>query len=665
MTRSSSTLLTGAKHVWPGDPTPVGQASRRSLDGHNPHGRRTVPDGGMNVVVLDIETTGSDPHVHQLVSVGLGTEVHPPNRGRRLARKAMNTPGTTIVAHTNYDLRWLMLDGATLAEGVHYHDTKVMAWMLDAEQPLDLAALATRYLGYTPPKVLRMVGGRVMFGTRDGREVPIEDAPRDELAAYNLSDITTEADLYACLRRELERRGLWDHFVEEEAPFSRLLVEMEAAGLPFDVDAARALLHTAEATHATLRGRLVEGTGCPEFNPASGDQVARWLYDEVWTHPVRFEIPRLTGMDAQRKEAAVASIAPPGVRVTRIGRDYAYGDRVLDGLGLRPPKDAKNKRGGKKRPTVSSKLLNITHGDHPWVADYVSFQREGKLAGYLRDWVARQHDGRLHGRFDQSGTVTGRLSGKEPNLQQVANGSDIRGLFRGDLVIGDFGGLEARLAAHLSGDPVMIDVFRSGHDLYGTLAAQAWGGEPTKANEGRPVMKVVWLASQYGAQGETLAQTMALFGLRGYTPGRADTLLRDLQSAVPRLFEWRDEVVAEARALGYVTTLGGRRRYLPNIDSDDRSLMSKAERQAVNSKVQGSAADVVRRVMLKARAEVPPEAARIILQVHDEIHWERGPAWRDGLFPRLVDICEHGHGFDLSVPLVFEAGVVSSWADKG
>lgn len=620
----------------------------------------------MTVVVLDIETTGSDPHVHQLVSVGLGTEVHPPNRGRRLARKAMTTPGTIIVAHTNYDLRWLMLDGATLAEGVHYHDTRVMAWMLDAEQPLDLANLATRYLGYTPPKVLRMVGGRVMFGTRDGRVVPIEDAPRDELVAYNLSDITTEADLYTCLRRELERRGLWNHFVEEEAPFSRLLVEMEAAGLPFDVEEGRRVLAETEARRDASRDVLVEGTRAPDFNPASSDQVAKWLYEETWTRNTRFEIPRMNGVGADRKLEAAQALAPEGVTVTRVGRDWAYGTQEMDGLGLRPPKDAKAKKGAKKKhPTTSSKLLNITHGDHPWVARYVEFQRDKTMSGYLRDWVTRQHDGRLHGRFDQSGTVTGRLSGKEPNLQQVANGSDIRGLFRGDLVIGDFGGLEARLAAHLSGDPVMLDVFRSGHDLYGTLAAQAWGGEPTKANEGRPVMKVVWLASQYGAQGETLAQTMALFGLRGYTPGRADTLLRDLQSAVPRLFEWRDEVVAEARALGYVTTLGGRRRYLPNIDSDDRSLMSKAERQAVNSKVQGSAADVVRRVMLKARAEVPPEAARIVLQVHDEIHWERGPAWRDDMFHRLVDICEHGHGFDLSVPLVFEAGVVSSWADKG
>lgn len=617
----------------------------------------------MTYTVIDIETTGSDPHLHQLVSVGMGSEVHPPARGRRLARAAMATPGTTIVAHTNYDLRWLMLDGATLAPGVHYHDTKVMAWMLDATQELALDALATRYLGYTPPKVLKMRSGVVMFGTDAGALVPITEAPWDELVAYNTSDIKTEAALYECLRAELQARGLWDHFVTEEAPFSRLLVEMEGTGLPYDGEAGQALLTATEDRVAEVKARLIAATGCPDFNPASGDQVARFLYEEVWTHPTRFEIPRLNGMTPGRKLAAVESIAPPGVKVTKVGRDYAYGELVLDGLGLRPPKEGKN--APKKRPSVSAKILNVLHGERPWVADYVAFQQGAKLAGYLRDWSARQHEGRLHGRFDQSGTVTGRLSSREPNMQQVSHDDEVRGLFRGDLIVGDFGGLEARLAAHFSGDPVMLEIFRGGRDLYGVLAAQAWGGPPTKENEGRGLMKVIWLSSQYGAQGETLSQTMAVAGLRGYSARKANAMLNDLRNAVPRLFEWRDEVIDEARALGYVTTLGGRRRHLPEIESAEWHKMAKAERQAVNSKVQGSAADVVRRVMLAARAAVPPEVARICLQVHDEVIWERGPAWHPEAFQTLVDICEQGHGFDLIVPLTFECGLATSWADKG
>lgn len=618
----------------------------------------------MTITVLDIETTGSDPWRHDLVAVGIGNEVHRPNRGRRLARQAMATPGTTIVAHTNYDLRWMMLDGGVLHPDVHYHDTKVMSWMLGEESgSMGLDTLSAKYLGYTPPKVIRNVGGRIMFQSSLGL-VPIEDAPWDEMVAYNTSDITTTAQLYDVMCAELRSRGLWDHFIHEEAPFSRILVEMEVEGLPFDSVSAAELLAKTEDNLGGLREALVAATGAPDFNPGSGDQVARYLYEEVWTAPARFPIPRLAGMTRAQREEAVHRMAPAGVRVTRIGREYAYGERIMDGRSLAPPKPSKKDR-GKKRPTVSGKVLNVLHGDDAWVADYVAFQRDVKLAGYLRDWIAREHGGRLHGRFDQSGTVTGRLAGREPNLQQVANGAGIRGLFRGNLVVGDYAGLEARLAAHFSGDPVMLDIFRSGKDLYGVLAAQAWGGVDTKENPGRGLMKVLWLASQYGAQGETLAGTMAVAGLRGYTPRRADAMLRDLMAAVPRLFEWRDEVIAEARALGYVTTLGGRRRYLPDIDSTDFWRSAKAERQAVNSKVQGSAADIVRRAMLAARAAVEPDVAAICLQVHDEIMWVRGPRWTDSAFSTLVDACETGHGFDLVVPLSFDCGLADSWADKG
>src|SRR4051812_43188338 len=105
--------------------------------------------GGMSFTVLDVETTGSDPWRDELVCVGIGEHVYDAEQGRQRARLLMARSGVTIVAHTNFDLRWLMLDGARLAEGVEYHDTKVMAWMLDGAQPLDLDSLAQRYLGYS------------------------------------------------------------------------------------------------------------------------------------------------------------------------------------------------------------------------------------------------------------------------------------------------------------------------------------------------------------------------------------------------------------------------------------------------------------------------------------------------------------------------------------
>jgi DNA polymerase-1 len=618
--------------------------------------------------VIDIETTGSEPWRHELVSVGIGRNVWRPDKGRAIARRLMARPGTTIVAHTNYDLRWLMLDGAELADGVHYHDTKVMAWLLDATQGLDLESLAAEYLGRVPPKLIRMRQGVVCFECADGSIVPITEAPWEEVEAYNRSDIVTEGELYECLRDELKSEGLWDYFVEEKAPLSRLLIEMEVHGLPFDVERARAMLADTEECVEALRADLVARTGAIEFNPGSSDQVARYLYEEVWESPVKFAIPRLTGMSKEAKLEAVRTIAPRGVEVTKVGRDYGYGVQVLDGLGLKPPRLEKGEED--KRPTTSAKKLNVLHGSHPWVSRFVEFNKVTKLEGYLRSWIEKEHDGRLHGRFDQSGTVTGRLAGREPNLQQVSHDGDVRNLFRvrADsgrvLIVGDFAGLEARLGAHFSGDPAMLDIFRSGKDLYGTLAARAWGGPESKDNPGRGLFKEIWLASQYGARGQTLADTMAINGLHGYTARKADALLRELENTCPRLFEWRQEVIDEARFYGYVETLAGRKRKLLDLDSAEWKRMARAERQAVNTKVQGSAADVVERVMLEARRAVDPADAAICLQVHDEILWDLPEDKADDVFPVLVEICQEAHGFELDVPLIFEAKVATSWAAK-
>jgi DNA polymerase I-like protein with 3'-5' exonuclease and polymerase domains len=613
-------------------------------------------------IVIDIETTGKNPLKDELLCVGIGSKVHPPEFGRKMAQKVMQRPGNVIVAHTNFDLRWLMLEGATLGPSVQYRDSKVMAWLLDGTQPLDLASLTQRYCGYTPKKVLRQVAGRVMFESDTVGLVPIEDAPWDELAAYNRSDLQAEGDLYEALRAALRKSGQWRHFLVEEAPFSKLLVEMEVAGMPFDSEAARVKLDCTNADMERLERALVDVTRAPNFNLRSGDQVARFLYTEMWEQDIRFPIPRILGMSPEDKRAAVEAIAPPRVRVHKVGRDYAYGKLWLDGLGLKPPKRGKKQK--TPRPSVSGKTLAVLYGENPWIAEYVEWKKLDKLAGYLRDWIAREHNGKLYGRFDQSGTVTGRLAAREPNLQQVATESDVRDLFRGDLVIGDYGGLEVRISAHFSGDPVMLDIFRSGGDLYGTLAANAWGGPADKTNEGRGLMKVLMLASQYGTGAETVATLLALAGMKGYTVQKAGGVLRDLERTLPRLFEWRQEVIAQAERDGHVTTIGGRRRDLAGINSAAWEKKGKAERQAVNSMVQGSAADIVRRAMLAARQAVEPAVATICMQAHDEILWTRGPEWDADVFPLLVDICQHGHGFELDVPLIFEAKVAQSWGDK-
>lgn len=619
--------------------------------------------------VIDIETTASLPWKGELVAVGVGAKAWRPEDGMVEAGRLLQTDGV-VVAQTNYDLRWLCLAGLKLGPDVQCHDTKVMAWMDDSAQELALDDLAKKYLRRTPKKPIRTRGGRVMFdiGLWRGRPdlpklVPIEDVPWPTMKAYNESDLKIEGMLYEVLRERLQARGLWQKFLEKEAPLSKLLIEMEVTGLPFDRERALALLDDTRLTIAALRKVLAEGTGAIDFNPASHEQVKKFLYGELWSQDVKFDIPRLNGMSPEEKLEKVKAIAPPGVEVTRVGREYAYGVQWLDGRGWKPLKK-KDPKTGEMKVTVSSKKLDVAYGDDPWVQDFVVFKREEKLRGYLEAWIEAVHKGMLHGRFDQSGTLSGRLAGREPNLQQVSKESDVRTLFRGALVVGDYAQLEARIAAGLSGDEFMLDIFRNERDLYGVLAAQAWGGPEDKTNEHRDLAKVVWLASQYGARGDTLAQTMAEGGVRGYSGDDANRLLNEIMAAVPRLFEWREEVIEQAREDGYVMTIGGRPRALPDINSAAWQLRFSAERQAVSMLVQGSAADIVNAALLAARDAVSPMVARICLQVHDEILWKRGKGFTSMTLDTLKKVCEQGTGFDLGVPLVFEVSTAESWADK-
>lgn len=620
--------------------------------------------------VIDIETTGNLPWTGDLLAVGVGAKGYRPEQGRERAAEALGGDGV-VVAHTNYDLRWLALAGVPLGDAVQYHDTKVMAWMDDSAQELALDALAVKYLRVKPKKPIRIRQGRVMFdlGLWRGRPdlpklVPIEDVPWPTMQAYNESDLKVEARLYEVLRGRLQERGLWRQFLEEEAPFSKLLIEMEVTGLPFNRGRAEALLVETNVKIETLRDRLASATGAIGFNPASSQQVAAFLYGELWSNEVRFAIPRLTGLSAEEKLEKVKAIAPEGVEVKRVGRDYAYGVQWLDGRGWKPLRK-KDPATGEMRVTTSSKKLDVVHGDDPWVQAFVAFKREDKLRGYLEAWVEAEHAGHLHGRFDQSGTISGRLAGREPNLQQVSKESDVRTLFEGDLAVGDYAQLEARLATHFSQDPFLLQVFNDDLDLYGMLAAEAWGGPPDKTNEHRDLMKIVWLASQYGARGDTLAQTMAEGGVRGYSGAQADAYLADIQKTVPRMFAWREEVIEQARIDGRVVTIGGRPRALADINSAAWQLRFSAERQAVNTLVQGSAADIVRRAMLAARSAVAPSTARICLQVHDEILWKRGRKFTAGTLAKLRKVCETGTGYQLDVPLKFELSMAQSWADKG
>lgn len=619
-----------------------------------------------------------------------------------------------VVCHTDYDLRWMALEGVELGAGLRFHDTRVMAWLLDPDMPsYALDDLCTAQLGFTPDKRLNRSAGRILFRCDDGTRVPIEDAPWEQLRAYNESDLAATSRLYVHLREALVDVGQWETFVEYEVPLLRSLVRMQARGLPF-YDAGREELRTkVRAEVDELAQELREMAGAPAvFNLRSADQVGRYLFSRKRERvPIKDSIEMTPAMQLVAREAskdgkiaAVQRVAPAGFAVERVGRTYAHGTwNTMRGRGLSPveKKTASGRAGierlraGKELKSgghswsTSSNDLVLKHVDDEWVQTFVLWRELDKLEGaFLSKFPEYLHEGRLYGSINRCGTATGRYTSREPNLQQIPAhgryGPDVRGLFRGELAIGDYAQLEQRITAHYSRDENLLRAYNEDIDLYGLAASLLFGGEPSKAHEHRGLLKTAMLSLAYGAGYFKLAQLMTRGGHETTADG-AREIVRQIRDAFPGMFAWRDEVVFAAIRDGYAETIDGRRRpfafdrgwfeFRLTVDhmsyvSDDkfpgaaRNLI--LERQASNYVVQGSAAAVVARAQVAAEEAAEGDEYRTILQVHDEILWERGRDWQgEDSLRKLQHACEVGHGFELVVPLKFEPSEASTWADKG
>jgi DNA polymerase-1 len=360
---------------------------------------------------------------------------------------------------------------------------------------------------------------------------------------------------------------------------------------------------------------------------------------------------------ADFKQQGIEALTPPGFTVTKVGRLHLDGYWTRKGRGLKKP-------GRTKTATATdSPVLRRYFYEDQFVLDLLNYRKVNKALQYVEAYPTHTVDGRMYGHFDRTGTVTGRLSSSDPNLMNVPSrgeiGKAIRGLFRGDLIVGDHSQLEVRILAHLSQDPNLIRVFLEGRDLYLETAQAIFGGE---SPEYRAICKEVVLSDQYGAQADTVAGRLTIAGYPT-KPEVAAGYLYELHNLFPRAQDFKQEVADFARRTGFVKTMGGRPRRL-HYDKRPtwKSGFDRTDRQAVNSVIQGSAADILQDNMLATR-DVP--GARLLVQVHDELVWEF-----DGVSPThstLDDLkgrCEAPR-FKISVPLKFEASFCSSWADKG
>ena len=498
--------------------------------------------------------------------------------------------------------------GITL-RGVSF-DTRLASFLVNPTKilPHTLEAVAKEYLQISLPR-------RRDLGSAQKGESPLANVPAEDVAAYAAELVRTVLDLEGVLRPLVIEAQQMPALTEVDLPLSFVLGEMELAGVGLD-----AMLLTDIGND--LRNRL-------------GDVAKR-----IWAHAGReFNI----ASPKQMAEVLFEELKLPVVKRTKSG--YSTDADVLERLAPR----------------------------HPICREILEHRKLDKLINTYVDVLCRdvRPDGRVHPTFQQTTSATGRLITTDPDLQRTPvkteEGGRIRRAFIAQpdragrprqVVDADWSQIELRLLAHFSSDPVLIESFRTGADVHRRTAAGIFGKPPeqlTKAE--RDVGKTVNFATIYGQGAQALGHQLGVER-------------KESQNYISRYFEtyagvarFVEESVRRAEERGYAETLLGRRRIIPELKS--RSPMDRGfgERVAMNTPIQGSAADICKLAMLRIAAQLPQRApsARMLLQIHDELLFECLPDEADVVAALVKDVMESV--VQLQVPLVADVGVGGSWGD--
>ena len=480
-------------------------------------------------------------------------------------------------------------------------DTAVAAYLVDpAEGQASLEQVAGR-LGLVAPATSEAAGGQLGFDLDATAVSPAEAAGERASVVGALARRLAEG------LDEVGERRLWE---EVERPLVRVLARMEVAGIAVDRDRLKAI--SAELTHdaAALEAEVQALAGEP-FNVNSTTQLRVVLYDKLALKPQR-----------------------------RTKTGYSTDAATLEKL----------------------------RDEHPLVETLLRYREVEKLRSTYGDGLLAEvaADGRIHASFNQTVARTGRLSSDQPNLHNIPvrtpEGRRFREAFVAPpgtlLLVADYNQIELRVIAHLSGDPGLLAAFSTGQDIHATTAAAIFGVAPDAVTPAqRAKAKMVSYGLAYGMEAYGLAQRLAI------PVDEAAAILAQYFTAFPAVRAYMEDTVVEARRRGFTETALGRRRYLPELASDNFRVRQAAERQAMNAGIQGLAADLfkVALVRLDAAIEERRLAARIVLQVHDEIVVEVPDGEQAELEAHTLQAMRAA--FPLSVPLEVNLAWGPTWAD--
>ncbi len=568
----------------------------------------------------DTETTDTNPNLAEPIGMSFSAKageayyVSLPEAEKerkkilKAFRQILSSEDRTLVGQNiKYDALVLKWEGIDV-EGPLF-DTMIAHYLLAPEQRHNLNHLAEAYLHYTPVPIEQLIG-------KKGKgQLSMRSVPLDVLTEYAAEDADLTWQLYRILEKELKQEGLYELYQKMEAPLIYALVEMEYNGIRVDADFLNAYARELRKKLKKIEAKIFAEAGI-EFNINSPKQIGEVLFE-------RLKIP------------------------------YRW---------------AKTKTG--QYATNEEKLSELAH-HYPVVQEILNHRSLSKLISTYVEALPRMinpRTGRIHSSFNQALTATGRLSSNNPNLQNIPirtpEGARVREAFvpRSEeylILSADYSQIELRLIAAISGEEAMLEAFRQNLDIHRATAARVFNvpyDEVTR--EQRNKAKTVNFSIIYGAGATNLSRQL------GIKRHEATQLIQSYFEQYPGLKAYMERTIAEAREKGYVTTIMGRRRYLRDINSRNGVMRSHAERNAINTPIQGSAADMIKMAMVGIHRLLKEGNYRtkMILQVHDELVFDLHKDEKEVLVPLIEEkMCNALPG--LNVPIVVDVGIGQNWLE--
>lgn len=570
------------------------------------------------ILSLDTETTSTNAIEAELVGLSFAVKEKeafyvPVPAEREEAQRIVNifkplyenAAILKVGQNLKYDLKVLRRYGVRLAGEMF--DTMIAHYLIQPELRHNMDYMAETYLNYQTIHIDQLIG------PKGKGQKSMRDLPPSAVYEYAAEDADITLRLKNVLEPELTRLGADRLFREIEMPLMPVLAEMELEGVTIDTGALAETSNVLTARMKEIEQRIYDQAG-ETFNIASPRQVGDVLFSKM---------------------------------------------KIVE-------KPKKTKTG---QFVTSEEVLQTLKSKHPIVADILEHRGLKKLLGTYVDALPKlinPRTGHIHTSFNQTVTATGRLSSSDPNLQNIPvrgeDGKEIRKAFVPEpgclFFSADYSQIELRVMAHLSGDENMVEAFREGHDIHAATAAKIYKEAlDSVTRDQRTKAKRANFGIIYGITVFGLAERLDI------SRDEARRLIDGYFESFPAVHQYMEQAKETARSHGYVETLFGRRRYLPDINSRNATVRGFAERNAINAPIQGTAADIIKVAMIRIARRFSEEnlKSKMILQVHDELNFSVLPEEKERVERIVMEEMEGA--FPMQVPLTADCGWGVNWLE--